>query len=140
MAVVRVESTIHAAPERVFQVLTDHEGYGKLPGLNAFLIEEGSPDRNGVGAVRSLGGGPVAMHERITLFEPPTAYEYLIIGGTLPMDHRGGRVEVQPVDGGAHVVWTTELGGFMGALSGPGVKLVLKRLLAFVKTEAERTP
>ena len=138
MSVVRVEAEIAAPPERVFALLTDHEGFGRMPGMVAKLLEEGSPERNGLGALRSLGGAGIAMHERVTAWEPPRAYEYRVVGGTVKLDHRGGRVEVEPTPRGSRVTWTTEVGGLAGVLGRPIVRSALSRMLAFVKKTAER--
>ncbi len=53
MANFTISSEIAAPVETVFDVLTDHRGYAKITPLRSSTLErEGSPDPNGVGAVR----------------------------------------------------------------------------------------
>ena len=142
----RIEVRGHFActPDAAFQALSDHESLGGLPTLRSVLVEEGSPDRNGVGAVRSIGGAGVTMLEKVTAFEPGRYYEYQVIGGTLPLNHNGGRVEVAEADEGTDVVWTTEfsvrsllLGGVLTACAGPAIRFSLERIMASAKRQAE---
>jgi hypothetical protein len=142
----RIEVRGHFActPAAAFHALSDHESLGGLPTLRSVLVEEGSPDRNGVGAVRSIGGSGVTMLEKVTAFEPGHYYEYQIIGGTLPLDHNGGRVEVAEADGGTDVVWTTEFGVRIPWIGVPlnvcaaaVIRFSLERIMASAKRQAE---
>jgi uncharacterized protein YndB with AHSA1/START domain len=81
-----------AAPiETVFDVLTDHEGATALtPGPVKFTLErEGSPERNGLGAVRKISGAGPALREEVVAYEAPTHFSYSIISGAPVKNHRG---------------------------------------------------
>jgi uncharacterized protein YndB with AHSA1/START domain len=95
-----------APPEDVFRVYTDHAGWSEWSGLGASRLErEGSPDRNGVGAVRALGPPILPAREEVLEFEPPRRMVYRVLSGGLPMrDHRG-EVTFEPDDDGTRVVW-----------------------------------
>jgi hypothetical protein len=62
-----------AAPvERVWPIMTDHERYVKwTQAKRVELVVEGSPERNGLGAVRKFFAGPMSPHERVVEFVPP---------------------------------------------------------------------
>jgi uncharacterized protein YndB with AHSA1/START domain len=65
--------------ERLFDVLADHEGYARLPGMDeAVLLEPGEARRNGVGALRRLRSGAMSFTERIVRHEPPHRLGYLV--------------------------------------------------------------
>lgn len=115
-----------------------------MPELSCKLIEEGTPHRNGVGALRSIGGGGIRMLERITDYSPNRGYSYQIEGGTLPLNHNGGTVSIE--DHGTHcdVEWTTEFAvrspvaaGALTRASVPLLEFSLQRILSFAKRTAE---
>ncbi len=144
MPTIRVHSTFACTPERAFEALTDHAGFDRMHGLDVKIIERGPGHPNGVGTVRSMGGGGVHFEEEITVFEPPRAYEYRIRKGTIPVTHNGGRVEVVQDGAVCNVSWTTDItlpipviGNVLAYVLLPGIKISLKQLLAFSKTQAE---
>ena len=50
--VIKVKRLIPSSPEKVFSILTDHEGYTRFGSVTkARLLKQGGSDRNGVGAV-----------------------------------------------------------------------------------------
>ena len=66
--------------------MTDHELYARwVPRSQVYLATEGSPERNGVGAVRVFSIGPVGTHEEITDFEAPRRMAYRVIKAPLPV-------------------------------------------------------
>src|SRR5690606_40825054 len=88
---VLVSKTIHAPIEKVFEILADHEGYVSFPGVRkAELIQEGTSPRNGVGAVRRLGLGPISIDEEITEFQAPSLLGYRIVKA--PLDRKSTRL------------------------------------------------
>ena len=144
MKKLEVRAHLACSPDRAFEALADHESFGGLPWLRCVLVKEGASDRNGLGAVRSIGDAGVTMLERVTAFEPGEYYEYQVIGGTLSLDQNGGRVELTPAGDGTDVVWMTEfgvpaplIGGALTALAAPGIRFTLARLLASAKDRAE---
>ena len=90
MATFTLTRTIAAPVEVVFDVLTDHGGYAKLTPLRSSTLErEGSPDPNGVGAIRvfRLAGPPI--REEVTAFERPTLLAYKALSGVPARSHSG---------------------------------------------------
>ena len=87
-------STPIAAPQEVaWGVMTDHELYARwVPRSRVDLEVEGSPDRNGVGAIRVFHIGPMRTREEITTFDPPHRMAYRVL--SLPMPVRNCRSDL----------------------------------------------
>jgi uncharacterized protein YndB with AHSA1/START domain len=110
MSSIRVERTLDAPIDGVFEVLADHANYDRFGGIRrAELLRPGTEDRNGVGALRRVTIGPLTFDEEITAYEPPHRLDYLIVKLNLPYEHKGGSVRLEPDgDGRTHAVWTSE--------------------------------
>jgi hypothetical protein len=108
---VRVEETVEVARDALFAVLTDHEGYGRFPGVaKCKLLRAGRRERNGLGALRRVYlGGPTVLDEEIVAYDAPSSYEYRIRRARpLPIRHTLGRVELEALGGDrTKVVWTS---------------------------------
>lgn len=106
---IRVERRLDAPPEAVFGIVADHARYDRFDGIRrSELVEPGSLDPNGLGAVRWVWLGPLRFEEEITVFEPPRRFDYLIRDvKTLPFRHEGGRIRLEPDGTGTHAVWTS---------------------------------
>ncbi|MCQ3810590.1 MAG: SRPBCC family protein [Acidimicrobiia bacterium] len=87
-------STPIAAPQEVaWEVMTDHELYARwVPRSMVDLEVEGSPERNGVGAIRVFHIGPMRTREEITTFDPPNRMAYRVL--SLPMPVRNCRSDL----------------------------------------------
>lgn len=108
MRTIRVEQTLSVPAERVFDVLADHAGYTRFPGVrSAKLTRTGTPAPGGLGAIRELAVGPGWFEEEITAFERPRRIEYRILRSRPPLEHQLGRIDLTPVPEGVHVVWTS---------------------------------
>jgi uncharacterized protein YndB with AHSA1/START domain len=108
MRTIRVEKLLHAPAERVFDVLADHEGYVRFPGVkSATLTRTGTAERNGVGAVRQIDLGAARFEEEIVAFERPNLLEYRIIRSRPPIEHELGRLRFTPRPDGVEVIWTS---------------------------------
>ncbi len=129
MPLVRVNTYIHAPCERVFEVLSDHEGYVAVPLFkSARLLRPGLEERNGRGAVRELRALGLRLVEEITGFDRPHRFDYRIIDSTLPIEHVFGRVALQPRGEGCEVDWCSEFRlpvPLLGALAQPLAKAQL---------------
>ena len=112
METARMNAFINVPIERVWAVLTDYEGYARIPGVDsARLTTAGHPDRAGVGAVREITTMGMTFAEEILTFEPPRLLEYRIIRSSpLPIEHRLGRCELISHGSGTEVKWTTTMG------------------------------
>jgi uncharacterized protein YndB with AHSA1/START domain len=86
-----ITKQINAPVQTVFDVLTEHEGYGAFsPGpVRVELERPGTTETNGVGAVRKILGAGPAVREEVYRYESPTHFSYGIISGAPVKDHRG---------------------------------------------------
>lgn len=118
-----------ASPERVFEVLSNHEGYTRFPGVRAAtLLRAGSTDRNGVGALRRIAVGPAWFEEEILSFAPPASFEYKIIRARPPIEHEQGSVTVTPVEEGCEVVWTTRFAVKLPLIGGLATAIAARQM------------
>jgi uncharacterized protein YndB with AHSA1/START domain len=90
MAAFTLSATIEAPVETVFEVLTDHRGYSRITSLRSSTLErEGSPDPNGVGAIRVLALAGPPIREEVTVFERPQRFAYRALSGVPAKEHTG---------------------------------------------------
>lgn len=102
------DAVIRAPLARVFDVLTDHEGMTRWPGIKSSrLVKEGSP-KNGLGAVRRIEVGGLTLDEEVVHYDAPSGFDYAIVRG-VPIDHHLGQVRLKEVDGGVRVTWTIRI-------------------------------
>ena len=110
MQTIVVKRTIKAPIEKVFDLLSDHEGYRNFPGVrDASLVKKGKPNKNGVGAVREIDAGTAWFREEITAYQRPTRMDYKITQSRPPIDHQGASVQLQKTADGTVVTWTSTL-------------------------------
>lgn len=145
------EITIAASPEEVFRVVTDHESFlGGIGGSVCRLVREGTPDRNGLGAIREINADGMRFSEEITSFEPPRRYTYRITqllgknGKPFPFEHEGGELLFQSCAGGTKVIWDTSfrvripiVGWLVERIFGRKLRPVFRQLLERAKSRAE---
>ncbi len=90
MASFTLNTSINAPVQTVFDVLTDHRGYSKLTPLRSSTLErEGSPDVNGVGAIRVLALAGPPIREEVTEFSSPHHFAYRALSGVPAKEHTG---------------------------------------------------
>jgi uncharacterized protein YndB with AHSA1/START domain len=129
MRTVRVERTIAAPIERVFDLLTDHAGYSRFRGITGSeLLREGKPAPNGLGALRRVDVSLLHFEEEITAFEPPIRMDYLIVKVNLPFEHEGGSIRLQQIPEGTHVDWTSTFRITLPLIGGPAAAVFGVRL------------
>jgi hypothetical protein len=108
----------------LFDALADHGRLGKVFGAPVRRIRDGDTEPNGVGSVRRIGFGPLAVEETVTAFERNRSIDYRITRGGFPIrDHRG-HVAFAETGSGSRVDWTIEFGSHL-----PGAGAVLAFLL-----------
>lgn len=111
MPTVRVEEIVDVAREALFAVLTDHQGYGRFPGIQRCeLIRAGDRERDGLGAMRRVHlGGPTVLDEEIVAYDAPSSFEYRIRRARpLRILHQLGRVEFESLGANrTKVLWTS---------------------------------
>lgn len=128
MTEIQVERLIPASPERVWEILIDHEGMTRwLPVREVVRRRPGTGDPNGVGAVRTIRGMGLVLEERVVESKPPERLVYELTAGAPIRDHRG-EVVLRREGAGTRVRWSVRFRPLVpgtGALLG----LVLKRSL-----------
>lgn len=130
MRSIRVERTLDAPIEGMFDVLADHANYDRFRGIRrAELVRSGEKDANGVGALRRVWIGPLVFDEEITAFERPNRLDYLIVKLNVPFTHEGGSIRLEPADGGGtHVVWTSSFEIPIPVIGGISTRLFARSL------------
>lgn len=141
MASFTITREIDAPPETVFEVLTDHRRYVELTPLRRSELErEGSPDPNGMGAIRKLTVVGPPMREEVIAFEAPSRFSYTVLSG-LPVRDHVGTVELSG-DGAqtkmVYAVRTHPTIPVVGFAIVAGVKQAIKGLIDGVAKESER--
>ncbi len=110
-----------AAPvERAWTVLMDHEGMSTWSGFKPVTLDRpGETEREGRGAVRSLGSPLGAVLEEITCADAPRLIRYRVIRGSPFVCHQG-EIQLESRDGGTDITWTVR---FRPKLPGTGALL-----------------
>ena len=106
---INIDRHLRAEPAELFDVLSDHARYDRFDGVRrAEVVRTGTPDPNGVGAVRHVFIGPLRFEEEITAYEPGRRFDYVIrkVRG-LPFRHEGGSVRLEPDGAGTRATWTS---------------------------------
>ena len=144
MRTIRVQRTLHAPAERVFDVLADHAGYTRFSGVkSAKVLRPGQTDPNGLGALREISTGFSWFQEEITVFDRPRRLEYRIVRGSMPIEHDLGRIDIEPTNDGVEVTWTSTfrialpvIGGLLTTIAVRQMGGLFSTALAAVETYA----
>ena len=141
MASFTLTREISAPADVVFEVLTDHAGYAKLTPLRKSELErQGSPDPNGMGAIRKLTAVGPPMREEVIAFERPSRFSYTVLSG-LPVRDHVGTVELSE-DGGktkmVYAVRTHPTIPVVGFAAVAAAKQAIKGLIGGIAKESER--
>ena len=126
---VTVEQDFSAPVERLFAHFSEHENLAEVIGAKVERLEDGRPERNGVGSRRRLRIGPTApFEETITRFEPRELIEYRITKGTPLRDHVGVMRFTSLPGGGTHLDYRIRIASRVPGLA-PLVKAATARSL-----------
>lgn len=135
-----ISRVIAASPETIWALLADHEGMKRwAPVREVVRRRPGSPDPNGVGAIRTVRAFGIVVDERITDFDPGTRLGYTLVGGAPLRDH-SAQVTLSPDAGGTRVVWDVRFRALVpgtGWLLETAIRRGLERLLGALRTRAE---
>jgi uncharacterized protein YndB with AHSA1/START domain len=124
MELIELSQEIPAGPQRVFEVLADHEAMVDWSGAREVVLRHpGDPPPNGVGAARVIRAAGVAFEEEILVYRPPERMEYRLVAG-LPIRDHHGEIQVEPHGAGSRVTWRVR---FRPSL--PGTGWVFRRLV-----------
>ena len=130
---VTANATVSAPIDKVWAVLTDHVGMaGWAPGLTVSLGRPGTPEPNGLGAVRRIstpGPGPDIVEE-VTTFQAPHVFGYKALSGT-PFPGYAGEVRLSEAGTGTRIEYTISSTASFAPVKIPlaGIGQVLLRLL-----------
>ena len=88
--IITIHEKFNAPIDQVFGVLSNHERFGKICGINMARIQDGEDGLNGKGSVRTIKIGLLpAFEETITGFIPNEFIEYKITKGSPIKNHIG---------------------------------------------------
>jgi hypothetical protein len=108
MVTMTLERVVPAPAEEVFAWLADASNYTRTPVVFRMrLARPGEGGAYGEGAVRVLVWIMGWFRERITAYQPPHYFDYLVERSFPPSRHEGGRISCTPSPDGTAVVWTT---------------------------------
>lgn len=124
MQEIEIEREVAAAPERVFEALTDHEGLVHWSDVREVVLRHpGDPHPNGVGAIRVIRARGVAVEEEILVYDPPKRMEWRVTAG-LPLRDHHGVVVLEPGGEGTRLRWSVR---FRARI--PGTGALLRRIV-----------
>jgi len=130
---VEVERLIPHPIEVVFARYVDHAGWTDWAGLGRVrLVREGSPNRDGVGAVRAFALSP-GLREEVTRLEAPRRMEYRVTQGAYPLTDHHGEVLFASEGAGTRVTWRVSFRSRLPLLGRPlqrGLGWLFRRMLA----------
>jgi uncharacterized protein YndB with AHSA1/START domain len=110
MQTITVERTIAAPIERVFDwCATTTNWQSSKWVLRNKLVKPGRAAPYGVGAIRLHTWLVGRFYERITSYDPPHSYHYVVDRGLPPSRHDGGSMTFTEVPGGTDVTWSTRV-------------------------------
>lgn len=132
METITAERTIAAPLEEVFDwcaVTTNYER--SIWVWRAVLTRPGEGAPYGVGAIRLHTWLIGRFVERITRYDPPHSFDYVVDRSFPPAPHRGGTMTFTPVAGSTRVVWTStvDVGPVVGRIARTVVGHVFGRIL-----------
>ena len=136
MVDIRVQRTIAAPQDQVFDWLADPASLTAAPAILRVRWAKGSPPL-GLGAVREATCVGMWLREEYTAYDPPQSYSYRIVRAVPAVDHDGGTLTFTPVDDGTHVDWVTAFthpawvgGKVLGAVTGAAIRSSFISILA----------
>jgi polyketide cyclase/dehydrase/lipid transport protein len=144
-----VEASAHSSAPRdaVWAVVADLRGWKDWgPWEVTDLLEEGSPDPNGEGALRRIRASQRSMgrrpwlKERVNVFEPPMRFGYTLVSG-VPLKDYQATITLTEAGEGTEIVWRLEFEGkFPGAaaMARSALEPFLKDVTGRIAREAER--
>jgi hypothetical protein len=92
-----------------------------------FLLREGDPPPDGVGALRRFAVGPGGSQEEVVAWEPPRHLGYVAVRG-LPIRHYSADVYIDDDGPGTVVTWRCAVEPLVPG-TGPVLRFVLRRMV-----------
>ncbi|MEV5001796.1 SRPBCC family protein [Nocardioides sp. LML1-1-1.1] len=133
-------STLPLPIDQAWAALADHEAMASWgPGMKVTITREGTAERNGVGAVRSIKApGPApAIVEEVTRFDADRALGYKALSG-VPFRNYSGEVLLAPAGDGTRVTWTLTADQRVPLVEQAALKAVVTTLLTLFVRAAKK--
>lgn len=128
--------------ETIFKLISDHSQFLSGGGLKCSLLKEGSPDRNGNGAIREVVSSKLTFEENIFDFQDNKHFAYIITRMTpnKPFKHHRGWLDFTQENGKTRVEWHSHFditipifGGIIGWFIKRGMSKVFQNRLKFIQ-------
>jgi hypothetical protein len=134
-------STIGASRSQVWDLISIQTNWSIWsPARRVTLDPEGSPEPDGLGAVRLMHAGPVTAREEIIVYDAPAHMAYRLLG-SFPARDYVSHIRLIEAEASTELTWSAEWADRPGPL-GPATDWVMgrtiARMLAGIKSEAER--
>jgi hypothetical protein len=122
---ITVKRATTAAPETVFARLVDGARWPQISPLGSFELERpGSPEPEGIGAIRVFRTGPFTSREEIVERVQDRRLAYVLLSGLPVRDYRA-QIDLVPVGAGTELTWRSSFEPkFPG--TGPVLRLMIK--------------
>jgi uncharacterized protein YndB with AHSA1/START domain len=119
-----LQSRIDAPVERVWALVSDHVGWQEWSGAQEVVLrQQGDPAPNGLGAIRVLRRGGLALEEEVTGFDPPRRLEYRVCAG-IPVRECRSELRLEPSGAATRLSWAVQFRPLV-----PGTGWLLTRLI-----------
>lgn len=130
-----------APPDVVWPLVAEVEHWKQWSFLTrTFLLQVGSPEPNGVGAVRRLAVGPFGSSEEVVAFEPPRHLGYSARRGMPARNYRAD-VVLEPEGTGTRITWSGTMDPIVpgtGGLALSYARSFVRRFLSGLTRYADR--
>ena len=101
----------HAPIEAVWPLLAHADRWREWASFTKSELErEGTPDRDGIGAIRRFGFPIFTSREEVVAFDPPTHLGYILHSG-LPISGYRSDVTLTPYGSGTEIEWRSSFDG-----------------------------
>jgi len=126
MQVIQLTQESSRSVTELYAALADHDRLGPVLGVPVKRIKDGKSSPNGIGSVRRIGAGPVAIEETVVGALVDKSIDYKITKGGWPVKDHHGRLVFKALPGGRSLVqWRIELDSAV-----PGAAFLIKQLLS----------
>lgn len=133
MQTIVVERTIAAPREAVFDWCANTTNYEhSFWVLRDELVQPGDEAPYGTNAIRLHTWLVGRFHERVTHYDPPHSFGYVVDKSFPPSRHEGGTMTFTPVPGGTRVTWTTVVEVALPVAADTFTRLLIRPVLVLV--------
>ncbi len=134
-----IEGTVPAPRPAVWKVLTDSVGWSRWAGVKEVVLrQQGDPPPDGLGAIRVIRTGGLAIEEEVTAFEPPKRMAYRLVAGAPVREHQA-QVRLDASESGTLITWSVRFEPWI-PLTGPLVARLMRRGLRDLLDRLARYP